>query len=347
MAYVPERADGDMTAERGAYQRLPGVGGSGLLRSRTEAWLGPDHLLLVEGVYTERYRRVDLADIQAISYATTPGALRGTLALLTGAALMFGGGLLPIAYGATPGEVLWLQAFTLLLVIAAGVNAARGPSCRFLLKTGVQTIEVPSLRRVWKADKVYEILSNRVEAVQGAVSTPEAPTRLSGHFAAHPELLRAPALRVSRARLHLLAYAAILASAAIGAIDLAVPVDAILTVAGMAGLAGAVLLLAAVADQRGSTVPPSLRALTWWALGAQAVSFVLSVAAGVAIVVMQIEPGTPPDPGMFETIPPEYRQPLNLLGLLFDLPFALPGLFMTLSYRRKLRGPAPDAQATP
>ncbi len=347
MAYVPERIDGDMTGGRRAYQRLPGVGGSGLWRSRTETWLGPDHLLLVEGVYTERYRRVDLADIQAISYATTPGALRATWALLTGAALMFGGGLLPIAYGAAPGEVLWLQAFTFLLVVAAGVNAARGPSCRFLLKTGVQTIEVPSLRRVRKADKVYEVLLNRVEAVQGAVSTPEAPTRLSAHFAAHPELLRTPGLRVSRARLHLLAYAAVLTSAAVSAVDLAIPLDMVLSVAGMVGLAGAVLLLAAVAEQRDSTVPPSLRALTWWALGAQAVSFVLSVAAGIAIVVTQIDPGTPPDPVMFETIPPEYRQPLDLLGLLFDLPFALPGFFMTLSYRRKLRRPARDAQATP
>lgn len=160
-------------SDRSALETLPGRS-RGLVESHL-ALLGADHLLLVRrSGYRERYRRIELGDVEAWSLQPSDAANPPRLWLAVGAvvagffALLAGGGF----------AVFWAVVATVTLAIL-GVHLARGPACRVHLRTPLDWIEVPAWRRLRAAERALARLTERVESVQGAISPVEGRRRLA------------------------------------------------------------------------------------------------------------------------------------------------------------------------
>jgi hypothetical protein len=143
------------------YQRLPGVGARGFHRIRL--WQGPDHLLFVaSSALGERYKRFYFADIQAIVIRKTAGWLGWAIFLL---AIMAFCGLAAVGISDRTGSIAMFSVTGVLLIILA-VHALLGPTCRCIIRTAVQTEELPSLKRVRNADKVLARIRPLFESAQ-------------------------------------------------------------------------------------------------------------------------------------------------------------------------------------
>jgi hypothetical protein len=156
-----------MAKQEQPYRRLPG-------RARhwtgvTTLWLGPDHLLLVNGRgYTETYRRFYYRDIASIVTCGTGAAAAWTAIL---GLLVFGVG---AAAAATAPDVriYWaIPGVPLLLFLL--VNVARGQSCVAYLTTRVQTSPLP-LRRWRAARRALRLVRERVAEAQRTLAAPAA-----------------------------------------------------------------------------------------------------------------------------------------------------------------------------
>lgn len=156
-----------------ALEKMPG-GSRGLVIANL-ALLGPDHLLLVRrSGYRERYRRIELGDVEAWAVEPTDAARRKTIAL--GLGLLATGCFAAISGGGL--RILW-GVPVVALAAALAIHRLRGPSCRVHLRTPLDWIEVPAWRRLPAAQKALARLSERVEAVQGELSVVEARQRLA------------------------------------------------------------------------------------------------------------------------------------------------------------------------
>ena len=147
------------------YRRLPG-------RSRhwmgvTTLWLGPDHLLLVDGRgYTESYRRFYYRDIASIVTRSTRTAGLWTAAL----SLLLLGIVAAAALTGPDGRAYWaIPGAPILLFLA--VNVARGGSCMALITTPIQTARLP-LRRWPAARRALSLVRERVAQVQRPLDAP-------------------------------------------------------------------------------------------------------------------------------------------------------------------------------
>jgi hypothetical protein len=143
------------------YRRLPG-------RARqwmgvTTLWLGPDHLLLVDGRgYTESYRRFYYRDIASIVTRGT-GAAVAWITIL--GLLLFGIGAAASATSADA-RIYWaIPGAPLLLFLV--INVLRGPSCVAHITTRVQTAPLP-LRRWRSARRTLSLVRQRVAEAQRA-----------------------------------------------------------------------------------------------------------------------------------------------------------------------------------
>lgn len=150
--------------------------------SRSNLWLGRDHLLCVETEgYTESYKRFYFRDIQAITLHKTPrlwviGSVTGLLAGL----------FTLIALTVSAIEARWV--FGILAGLCALpflLNFLYGPTCACRLRTAVQTEDLPSMGRVRRARKVIARLRPLIAGAQGQINAEEIPLRLQ-------ELTRAP-----------------------------------------------------------------------------------------------------------------------------------------------------------
>jgi hypothetical protein len=172
-----------MLSKNPSYRRLK-VGGIGMSGSASY-WLGSDHLFLVVSQgYTERYHRVAFADIQGVVVRGTNvrGFWAAVLGLLLAASLI---GILTIAAGqglsAAATEVI--TSFVVLCVLALGFlvplvwNWLLGPTCVCHLRTAVQTMPMPHLRRLQRAERLIAELSPLVVAAQaGLLAKTQAAT---------------------------------------------------------------------------------------------------------------------------------------------------------------------------
>ena len=159
------------------YRQLK-VGGIGLAGSASY-WLGPDHLFLVVSQgYTERYHRVAFADIQGLVVRST--TVRGfwtvVLGILLAACLA---GILTIAAGqglaraGTEGltHFIILCSLALIFLVPLVCNWALGPTCVCHLRTAVQTMPMPHLRRLHRAQRLIAALSPLVAAAQAGLTS--------------------------------------------------------------------------------------------------------------------------------------------------------------------------------
>ena len=130
---------------------------------RIRLWQGPDHLLFVaSSVLGERYKRFYFADIQAIVIRKTAAWIGWGIVFLVLAALF---GLAALGISDTAGRAV-MGAIAGIFIIFLAIHAALGPTCRCVLRTAVQTEELPSLKRVRNADKVLALIRPLIESAQ-------------------------------------------------------------------------------------------------------------------------------------------------------------------------------------
>jgi hypothetical protein len=143
--------------------------------TRSNLWLGKDHLLSVETEgYTERYKRFYFRDIQAVIVRKTNraliiGVVTGTLTALF---VIF-----TVVSNAI--EAKWvLGILAAVCALPFVVNLIYGPTCFCQLRTAVQTEDLPSLSRVRRARKVLQRVRPLIAEAQGQIAAEEIPTRL-------------------------------------------------------------------------------------------------------------------------------------------------------------------------
>lgn len=128
-----------------------------------QAYLGEDHLLVVDGTYQERAKRIDYADIEAILVCPTKaGSIWSLIAAL-------GGLLFTIVSLANFGGVAFFIWLTIALVLWGifGVGLYGRGSVVFGVQTAVQTVVLAGLSNQRKAERAKRLLTERIEAVQG------------------------------------------------------------------------------------------------------------------------------------------------------------------------------------
>lgn len=142
--------------------------------TRSNLWLGGDHLLCVETEgYTEKYRRFYFRDIQAITLRRTNRAL--VLGVVTGV-LTAVFALLMLVIDDLAGK----SVFGILGGVCAIpflVNLIYGPTCKCELRTAVQTENVPSMSRVRRARKLLNRIRPLIAEAQGQLAAEEIPVR--------------------------------------------------------------------------------------------------------------------------------------------------------------------------
>jgi hypothetical protein len=155
-----------MAAKEKEYRSLPGRGvrrHALASATRSRLWLGKDHLLATDAQwYTEEYKRFYFRDIQAVIIRKTDtgkviNAIFGALTLLT----------LIAAVTTSDGfSIFWwcVAGFFGLVVL---INTIFGPTCFTHIRTAVQSEELPSLRRLRRANKVLARLRPLITAAQG------------------------------------------------------------------------------------------------------------------------------------------------------------------------------------
>jgi len=136
-------------------------------------WEGPDHLLYITSSFVgERYRRIDYAKIQAISYGRTSTygwtiAWQGVLLALFAWGLLANlhDGVFPIAFFGT---------LTALLLVIFILNLVRGPTCLCKIQTAVQVLRLNPLRRIRPTMNCVARIQELCRVHQGDATPPPA-----------------------------------------------------------------------------------------------------------------------------------------------------------------------------
>ncbi|MFO7870919.1 MAG: hypothetical protein R6V03_05750 [Kiritimatiellia bacterium] len=158
-----------MVRKHSEYTRLPG-GPGGLNIVRHTLWMGRDHFLLVtHAVASQCYKRFYFKDIQAVVVSQT-GHYRLYAAILAGFSALSGAVLLVTLIARSPIGFFFASIPTVILLAALIRNRVLGPTAKALMRTGVQTVDLPSLSRMRYASRALVTMSKAVESVQGSVT---------------------------------------------------------------------------------------------------------------------------------------------------------------------------------
>ncbi|MEA3366034.1 MAG: hypothetical protein U9Q79_10385 [Candidatus Hydrogenedentes bacterium] len=239
----------------------------------TDIWLGPDHVLyLSRNFFTERVKRFQYGDIQALALRETKSYVRWHIILLVLAAFFS----LPLIAGLVNDAPWWglvLLGFPSMAILAVSLEHWRlGPTCGCHIRTAVQIEELKSLRRLRTARPAFHLLCQEVARVQEAAGTgtPE-DTDLAALYA-HPEALdtakpvverRLPQRRDYNGWAHALLFLSLLLSAVISAIALG-QLDRLVFILGLLNLAMILaFLVAALVMQHTREVSRELRIMGW------------------------------------------------------------------------------------
>ena len=181
------------------YRRLPGRGTR--VMTYYQMFLGADHLLQVCSTgFTETYRRFYFRDIQAVLIQRTPrfGVLNGVFGGLLALSLL--GLILGRATGSfVDGDVLIILGVlvAIFLLLPLLINLALGPTCVCRVRTSVQMQELPSLARVWKAQRVWARVRTAIQEAQSGVegrAVAAATAGLGSDLPAPPVIVRTDVL---------------------------------------------------------------------------------------------------------------------------------------------------------
>ena len=252
-------------------------------------WEGPDHLLFIERTgwplaFTESYRRVDYAKIQAISYARTRWFIFLLILLMVLLALVSWA--LWALRDTTPGLVIF-GALTAVVAVMTVVHLARGPTCICKIQTAVQVLHLRSLNRLRPTLRCVARLTQLCLQHQGGqalspevLAAAEASPLAVSSAAATSGFIRGPKPPYPGSLLVKIGLPLLLVG---GLMMLAEPFIQHLGfffASGLVGGAADILVLLALAWMSRYTLPPSLKISLWGAM----VNVILSFVAGYALL---------------------------------------------------------------
>ena len=152
--------------------------------SRSNLWLGSDHLLSVETEgYTESYRRFYFKDIQAFILHKSRRQMMLSLVLGFFTTLFT---LIVLVNDAIELKIVF-SIVALLFGIPLVLNLALGPTCNCDLRTAVQTERIPSMGRLRRARKVLTRIRPLIAEAQGALTPEEISSRFRALQTGVPE----------------------------------------------------------------------------------------------------------------------------------------------------------------
>ncbi len=259
------------------YTRLPGSGHSrkgsaflALARTRCRLWLGDDHLLQVEsaGGYSENYKRFSFRDIQAITLHRTRSwqTTNIVLGILTALFLV-----LALSAKDDVGSVI-CGIITGALGVPLLINLLGGPTCVCYLRTAVHLEELPSLRRLRRAERVLALLRPLILASQGSPASetlPEQYSTLLTHAnavaaeARQPAVATEPAVSAYHSRAHQVLFLALLAEAAADALDIVWPGRLVILLGMLIGAVSTGAVVVALVKQHQTDLKFEVRVLAW------------------------------------------------------------------------------------
>jgi hypothetical protein len=264
------------------YRRLPGRGPrrGGIIISpfsRCFLYIGDDHVLAVDNNgFSEDYKRFYFSDIQAI---ITRKTIRGMVWSIVLASL-FACFLIPALL--LGNEPFWVYsgAFLVLLLI----NLLRGPTCICHIMTAVQEEQLPSLNRLRVARKVISTLRLAIEKAQGILSPEEVNASQSEAIATpRPSLrnIRRPRVKERpihryNGTMHMVAFALMLTDGVLTGFDLLYHSPEMAAVTTLLTSIYCIFLIIAMVKQYGSTIPGTVRGITWVSTGFICASYILS-----------------------------------------------------------------------
>lgn len=136
--------------------------------ARQTLYQAEDHLLMLEGYWTERYRKFPYRDITAIIWSPTykysgynaglgPGLVMAILLIVFNTGLYGPDGL--AVFG-------WIIGVPMAVMLA--VNLVKGPTVRCALRTKVQQVQLESVTRRARLNALLAAIGPQIEAAQGA-----------------------------------------------------------------------------------------------------------------------------------------------------------------------------------
>jgi hypothetical protein len=149
------------------YTKLPGTR-RGLIR-KAALWEGADHILSVSGTrFSENYRRFYYHDIQAlvIEKRARAGSIGVWVLTVFPCAILILFASISRIYGI--GTWLPIALLTLYLIYRLIVSLAY--SCRCYIQTAVTREELPSLYRIWNAQKAFARMRAKITESQGTLA---------------------------------------------------------------------------------------------------------------------------------------------------------------------------------
>lgn len=149
-------------AKKKEYTKLAGPG----LMAYQRLYKGPDHFLVIEGVYQETYRRLFYRDIQALIYSPKKA---GTITTWI-SALCFLICLLGIVTNSDSDLFAVWVVFATISGIVLLFSAIAGGTCSFAIKTPAQTLVLRGVSARRKARKLMRKVAEIVESVQGPLT---------------------------------------------------------------------------------------------------------------------------------------------------------------------------------
>jgi uncharacterized RmlC-like cupin family protein len=281
------------------YVRLPGRGWrrEGIVastRSICSLWMGKDHLLCVDSSgYTEHYKRLYFADIQALVLRKTrSGAIVN--AVFGGLAAMF------VAFAVAVDDPVgrgFLGAFAGFFGLVLIINLAYGPTCSAHVQTAVQTQELPSLRRLRTARKALRRLKPAIEAAQGvyvpgmaaAAGMPEGTEAGAGISTPAVAMAppAAPPAKHYHGNFHQALFVLLLCDAFNGVMHLTWSGRLFEAINGIVTAAEMICLIGALVRQSGSDLSPTVKRIVWGYLAFFAVMFVGAWIYGIYMAVQE------------------------------------------------------------
>lgn len=151
-----------MAFDKSRYEKLTN---GGLLIAQ-EVYVSEEHLLVIEGLFNERYRRIHYKDIQALLSTRSPvGLVLGIIFGLLGILFLS----FTIGLNTAPEKIIF-AILTLLCVFGVIVQIHGRGSAAFGIQTAVQTVRLYSVNNVRKVERAENILIDKIETVQGQLT---------------------------------------------------------------------------------------------------------------------------------------------------------------------------------
>ena len=190
-------------SEDWSYEKIRGMGPSFFGTGGVETlYLAPDYLLVLQrSGATESARRYSYKDVQALTCFKTNAGLYTNVAF-TAIVLVFAG----LAYSAPMAGLPfgWVVAFLIfgsIFLVCLIINAFRGATCVTTLHSAVHAQKLYSLRRIPKAERGLDRISERIHTAQEALDGAQVAAQVTAQAQGAPPKLPVthyadPALRI-------------------------------------------------------------------------------------------------------------------------------------------------------